>query len=160
MEDRSFLAKQLTSKSGRAFSRHIAKFQLGYDQLDRLSHMPQGRSTIERLVRGPDGWKLLEYMAKAPGGHELGRMLSETPKGGNFEKATGRIYTEMELVGGSTNYIRPRPQGRPRNRRDKSTACYRTTPTEFNTTVCTGSLSKPFTEAVRTCEIFSRTSSP
>jgi hypothetical protein len=61
--------------------------------------MPQGRSTIERLVRGPDGWKLLEYMAKAPGGHELGRMLSETPKGGNFEKATGRIYTEMELVG-------------------------------------------------------------
>lgn len=99
VEDRSFLAKQLTSKSGRAFSRHIAKFQLGYDQLDRLSHMPQGRSTIERLVRGPDGWKLLEYMAKAPGGHELNRMLSETPRGGNFEKATGRIYTEMELVG-------------------------------------------------------------
>ncbi|MBA4018028.1 MAG: hypothetical protein C0483_12710 [Pirellula sp.] len=98
VEDRSFLAKQLTSKSGRVFSRHIAQYQLGYDQLDRLSKMPQGRSTIERLVRGPDGWKLIEYMAKAPGGHELGRMLSETPKGGNFEKATGRIYTEAELI--------------------------------------------------------------
>lgn len=98
VEDRSFLAKQLTSKAGRAFSRHIGKYQLGYDQLDRLSQMPQGRSTVERLVRGPDGYKLLEYMAKAPGGHELNRMLSQTNRGGNFEKSTGRIYTETELV--------------------------------------------------------------
>ncbi|MGC3969971.1 MAG: hypothetical protein QM775_22385 [Pirellulales bacterium] len=98
LDSQSFLAQQLTTKAGREFSRHIAEYQLGYDQLERLSKMPQGRSTVERLVRGPDGWKLLEYMAKAPGGHELNRMLSETPRGGNFEAATGRIYDEAQLL--------------------------------------------------------------
>lgn len=98
LESQSFLAQQLTSKNGREFSRHIARYQLGYDQLERLSKMPQGRSTVERLVKGPEGWKLLEYMATAKGGHELNRMLSETPRGGNFERSTGRIYDEQQLV--------------------------------------------------------------
>lgn len=98
LEPQSFLAQQLTSKNGREFSRHIAKYQLGYDQLERLSKMPQGRSTVERLVKGPDGWKLLEYMATAKGGHELNKMLSETPRGGNFERSTGRIYDEPQFL--------------------------------------------------------------
>lgn len=98
LEPQSFLAQQLTSKNGREFSRHIAKYQLGYDQLERLSKMPQGRSTVERLVKGPEGWKLLEYMATAKGGHELNKMLSETPRGGNFERSTGRIYDEPQFL--------------------------------------------------------------
>lgn len=98
VEDRSFLAKQLTTKSGREFSRHISRYKLGFDQLDRLSTMPQGRSTVERLAKGPDGYKLLEYMATANGGHELAKMLSNAaPRGTNFEAATGKIYDEMQL---------------------------------------------------------------
>lgn len=97
IEDRSFLARQLTSKEGRKFSRQISRYKLGFDQLDRMSSMPQGRSTVERLVHGPDGYKLLEYMATANGGRELAKMLSGTHRGGNFDAETGRIYDEMQL---------------------------------------------------------------
>lgn len=97
LDDKSFLAKQLTGKLGKDFARRIAGMPLGYDKLDRLSHLPQGESTIERLVIGPDGYKLLEYMTSSRGGHELSRMLSADGKG-NFETPTGKIYDEQQLV--------------------------------------------------------------
>ena len=97
IDDKSFLARQLTSKSGKAFARHIAVMPLGYDKLDRLSQLPQGHSTVERLVVGPDGHKLLEYMTSSRGGHDLSRMLSADGKG-NFEKPTGKIYDEQQLT--------------------------------------------------------------
>lgn len=96
-DDKSFLAQQLTSKAGKSFARQIASMPLGYDKLDRLAQLPQGRSTVERLVAGPDGYKLLEYMTSSRGGHELSRMLSADGKG-NFEKPTGKIYDEKQLV--------------------------------------------------------------
>ncbi|MCE9606233.1 MAG: hypothetical protein K8U03_15160 [Planctomycetia bacterium] len=97
LDDKSFLAQQLSSKLGKQFSRNIQALPLGYDKLDRLSQLPQGRSTIERLVIGPDGHKLLQYMANSPGGHDLSRMLSQDGKG-NFEKPTGKIYDEKQLT--------------------------------------------------------------
>jgi hypothetical protein len=96
-DDKSFLAQQLTSKAGKAFARQVAPMPLGYDKLDRLAQLPQGRSTVERLVVGPDGYKLLEYMSTSRGGHDLSRMLSADGKG-NFEKPTGKIYDEQQLV--------------------------------------------------------------
>lgn len=97
IDDKSFLAQQLSSKLGKSFARHIAELPLGYDKLDRLSQLPQGRSTVERLVIGPDGHKLLQYMATSPGGHDLSRMLSADGKG-NFEKSTGKIYDDNQLT--------------------------------------------------------------
>jgi len=96
-DDKSFLAQQLTSKAGKAFARQVAPMPLGYDKLDRLAQLPQGRSTVERLVIGPDGYKLLEYMSTSRGGNDLNRMLSADGKG-NFEKPTGKIYDEQQLV--------------------------------------------------------------
>lgn len=97
IDDKSFFAQQLTSKAGKAFARQIAPMPLGYDKLDRLAQLPQGRSTLERLVAGPDGYKLLQYMTSSHGGHEMSRMLSADGKG-NFEKPTGKIYDETQLV--------------------------------------------------------------
>jgi hypothetical protein len=96
VDDGSFLAGQLKSPSGKKFMRQIASMPLAYDRLDRLAELPQGRSTVERLVRGPDGYKLLEYMTGAKGGHELTRMLSKDG-GGDFDRATGKIYTAEQL---------------------------------------------------------------
>jgi hypothetical protein len=97
LDDKSFLAKQLTSKTGKDFARQIAGMPLGYDKLDRLSHLPQGESTIQRLVVGPDGYKLLEYMTSSRGGRELSRMLSADGEG-DFEKPTGKIYDDRQLT--------------------------------------------------------------
>jgi len=97
VDDKSFLAKQLTSKAGKDFARRISSMPLGYDKLDRLSELPQGRNTLERLVVGPDGYKLLEYMTSSSGGHQLSRMLSVDGQG-NFERPTGKIYDDKQLT--------------------------------------------------------------
>lgn len=123
LDDKSFLAQQLTSKLGKQFARDIEALPLGYDKLDRLSQLPQGRSTIERLVVGPDGYKLLQYMTTSSGGQELSRMLTQDGKG-NFEKPTGKIYDEQQLTLALTQLhktVLARQAGASRNAADSRT---------------------------------------
>ena len=96
--DKSFLAKQLSTKGGKKFAAQIYNYPLGFDQLDRLGRKPQGKDTVSRLIRGPDGYKMIQYMTTTPGGKNMGRMLSNSPKGGNFNNPTGRIYTVKMLL--------------------------------------------------------------
>jgi len=97
LEDGSFLVKQLTSTNGKKFLRQISSMPLAIDRLDRMSQMKLGHSTVERLVRGPDGYKLFDYMTNAKGGHELAKMLTNEGNG-NFDKPTGKLYTEAYLM--------------------------------------------------------------
>jgi len=97
-EDSELLVRELRTPDGRKFARQISRYPGAYDRLDRLVHMPTGKSILQRLVKGPDGYKLLQYMTTAPGGSELGRMLSGTPTGRDFNKPTGRIYTAASLL--------------------------------------------------------------
>lgn len=96
-KDDEFLAKRLRSKNGRKFMRQIADYPNAFDRLDRLGRMRRGKKIMEALVRGPDGYKLIEYMTKTGGGRELGKQLSRSPQGKDFNKPTGRIYTEKAL---------------------------------------------------------------
>lgn len=97
LDDGSFLVGKLQTSAGKKFMRQIAGMSLAYDRLDRLSQLPQGRSTVERLVRGPDGYKLFDYMANDKGGRELAKMLSKDGKG-DFNRPTGKLYTEAQLL--------------------------------------------------------------
>jgi hypothetical protein len=94
----NFLAEQFRTPSGRKFMRQIARYDDGYDRVDRLSRLPHGKQTIIDLIRGPDGYKMIEYMTTTPGGWALGDQLSNAPKGKNFNQATGRIYTAEMLL--------------------------------------------------------------
>ncbi len=95
--DDEFLTTALKNERGRPFMRQVSKLHDGYDRVDRLSRMPQGRNTVEALIRGPDGYKMIEYMTTAKGGKELGAMLGNA-RHTDFNGATGRIYTEQQLV--------------------------------------------------------------
>jgi hypothetical protein len=97
-DDSELLVRELRTPDGRKFSRQISRYPGAYDRLDRLVHMPTGKSILQRLVKGPDGYKLLQYMTTAPGGDQLGRMLSGTPTGRDFNQPTGRIYTAASLI--------------------------------------------------------------
>ncbi len=97
-DDSEMLVRELRTKAGRKFARQIDRYPLAYDKLDRLLHMPTGKSAFMRLIKGPDGYKLLEYMDTAPGGNVMGQMLSNTPTGKNFNKPTGRIYVPSSLI--------------------------------------------------------------
>ncbi len=98
LEDQSFLPRSLRTDAGLKFMQHVKRDPGAYDRLDRLSAMPHGRADILAMIKGPDGWKLIDYMTKTEGGENLGKQLSNAPTGKNFNKPTGRIYTEADLI--------------------------------------------------------------
>ncbi len=96
--DGEFLVRALSTEKGVAFMRTISGISGGFDRLDRLSRIPKGEQLVERLIRGPDGHKLIVYLAESRGGKELGVMLGRTTDAADFNKPTGRIYTERQLL--------------------------------------------------------------
>lgn len=97
LDDGSTLATQLRSASGRKFMRQAGAMSMGYDQLDRLSQLPQGRSTLDRMMRDPQGAKMLEYFASSQQGQEMMKKMSRDANG-KFDQPTGKIYTADDLM--------------------------------------------------------------
>jgi hypothetical protein len=93
-----FIYVQLNTPAGRNFMREIASYPNGYDRLERLSRLPRGEQTVRDLIRGPGGERMIDYMTNAAGGKELGKYLSKDPNGGDFNAATGKIYTVSDLL--------------------------------------------------------------
>ena len=97
-KDHDFLVAQLNTPAGRKFMVRISKYPLAYDRLDRMSRIGNGRRTVHDLIKGPGGEKMIHYLTSTSGGKELGKMLSAVPGGVDFNKPTGRIYTEKHLL--------------------------------------------------------------
>ncbi|HET6883317.1 MAG TPA: hypothetical protein VFI31_24420 [Pirellulales bacterium] len=70
----------------------------GYDRLDRLSRMEDGRTIVNRLMEEPGGWNFIDIMAETREGPGLAQAFSMGPGGKDFTKPTGRIYTEAQLI--------------------------------------------------------------
>ncbi len=98
LKDKDFIARKLHTKQGRKFMRRIAKYPNAYDRLYRLGGLSNGRATVSDLVAEPGGHEMIEYLTSEKGGTNLGKMLSKTPKGKGFNKPTGRIFTEQQLL--------------------------------------------------------------
>jgi hypothetical protein len=98
LSDGDWLARQFATQSGRDFMRHIADLPSGYDRVDRYRRMPYGQEQLADLISGPEGYKMIEYMTTTRGGKNLGTMLSQGVNGENFNRPTGRIYTELDFL--------------------------------------------------------------
>jgi hypothetical protein len=104
LPDQDFLVKTLRSESGQRFMRQANKYELAFDWLDRLARLPYGKQTITDTLKVPDGYKLIEHYAKPSEKHNnLAEILpndqnGRRPTGKDFDKPTGRIYTEEQLI--------------------------------------------------------------
>lgn len=98
LADDEWLVQELRTSDGRKFAAHIAGQPEGYDRLDRLTRLTNGRRTVRDLIHGPGGYRMIEYMTQSRGGQELGKMLSKAPNGADFNSPTGRIYTVDALL--------------------------------------------------------------
>ncbi len=98
LPDGDLLIRELRTQKGKKFMRKITEFERGFDRLDRLRKMPYGPRRVRELVEGPDGYKLIEYMTTSEGGKNLGTQLSHAQNGKDFNKPTGRIYTQDDLI--------------------------------------------------------------
>lgn len=92
------LVRELRTEAGRKFMRQVGPMPDGYDRLDHLSRLGDGPRIVRKLIAGPDGYKLLEYLTSASGGDELGKMLAKAPDGRDFNRPTGRVYTQAALL--------------------------------------------------------------
>jgi hypothetical protein len=93
-----WMAAKFSLPDGRQFMRRVASMAGGYDRVDRLRHLPNGDNLVSQFIEEPDGFKMIEYMTSTRGGQNLGDYLSEDPDGANFNRPTGRIYTEQQLL--------------------------------------------------------------
>jgi hypothetical protein len=98
LSDSDWLARQFATQSGRDFMRQIAALPSGYDRVDRYRRMPWGQEQLVELINAADGYKMIEYMTTTRGGKNLGGMLSQGVNGENFNRPTGRIYTELDFL--------------------------------------------------------------
>jgi hypothetical protein len=98
LSDNDWMAERLSTAEGRDFMRHIAQLPGGYDRVDRLRDMPNGQSNVSDFIDSPGGYTMIEYMTTTRGGENLGEQLSDAVNGADFNKPTGRIYTERELL--------------------------------------------------------------
>jgi hypothetical protein len=98
LSDSDWMAERLSGGDGKEFMRRIATMPGGYDRVDRIRNMPNGEYQISDFIESPGGYTMIEYMTTTQEGRNLGALVSEGVNGENFNKPTGRIYTERELL--------------------------------------------------------------
>jgi hypothetical protein len=102
LDDGSFLVKELRSPPGVKFMRGVAHEPIPFDRLDRLSSMPGGERLVHSIIRLPNGQTYMSAKP-TPGFTDLTTLLpkqanGKTPVNKDFNKPTGKIYTEAALV--------------------------------------------------------------
>jgi hypothetical protein len=98
LADDSFIARELSTPSGKKFMRKLARSPGTFAHLDRLSTIPRGEKLVRDLIRDKDGDKMIEYLATTKGGQKMGSMMAGVQGGTNLNQPTGRIYTVADLV--------------------------------------------------------------
>jgi hypothetical protein len=100
LADDDELVRALRVPSHVDFMRQISQAPngYGYDRLDRLSRMEDGRIIVNRLMEEPGGWNFIDIMAETREGPGLSYAFSMGSGGKDFAKPTGRIYTEAQFI--------------------------------------------------------------
>ena len=98
IKDSDFIARKLRTKNGKKFMRNIANYPGAFDRLYRMAALSGGRTLVNDLIAEPAGHEMIEYLTTSKGGKNMGTMLARAPKGSHFNKPTGRIFTEKQLL--------------------------------------------------------------
>jgi hypothetical protein len=102
LDDGHFLVQELRTPAGVRFIRGVAQQPIVFDRLDRLSGMPGGQRLIHDMIRLPNGQSFMSPHP-TPGFTDLTILLpkqanGKTPRDPNFNKPTGKLYTEKDLL--------------------------------------------------------------
>jgi hypothetical protein len=98
LSDSDWLARRLAISDAKQFMRQVGAMPGGYDRVDRIRGMVGGEYQIADFIQSPEGFKMIEYMTTTQEGKNLGELVSEGVNGRDFNKPTGRIYTERDLL--------------------------------------------------------------
>ena len=100
-----------SSPKGRVFFRQITSFKNGMDRVERMSVMKAGKSTIRQLVyEMPGGADYVKALATTKHGQKLGHIVRQSKNGQNFNKPTGKLYNEEQLIEHLEKLYKERPK--------------------------------------------------
>ena len=89
----SFLDKELHTRKGKAFFNEIRKRPNVFENLDKISQMPHGKSSLHKLIHDiPNGAADAYKGLSSKNGKAWVNSLSKTRSGKHLKKPTGRIY--------------------------------------------------------------------
>jgi hypothetical protein len=119
LPDDNAMVSTLRTEQGQRFMRKVSGYESIYDRLDRVSQVSGGQRTIDAIVRLPDGEKYAQPKKKTP--HGVPDFLDLLPKNASgkvrsikdYDKPTGRIYTEADLVSRLSRSLPAAPQPEP-----------------------------------------------
>ena len=102
LDDQDFVVQQLRSKAGRKMMRKMASYQQAFDRLERVSKLPGGKALVRDLIKLPDAHEYMQDPPKPPL-KDLTHLLpkranGKLPKAVDFDKPTGHIYTQEQLL--------------------------------------------------------------
>jgi hypothetical protein len=98
LADSDFLVTELRTPGGTRMMRKVSGTPQSFDRLDRLRGLKFGNRRIRELINNPGGHTLILYLTKTTGGKNLGRYLDDVSGGDDFNKPTGRLYTESQFL--------------------------------------------------------------
>jgi hypothetical protein len=96
--DKDLLTEQFSTPRGREFMRKVSKNPASFEYLQRLSETANGQRQVKDLMKLPNGPDVLAALVSSPQGRDISKRIAAGPKTKNFDKPTGRIYTQAQLV--------------------------------------------------------------
>jgi hypothetical protein len=96
--DKDLLVQQFSTPRGREFMRKVAQNPANFDHLHRLAQTSNGQRQVRDLMKLPNGPEVLAALASSPQGRDISRRIAAGPRTRNYDKPTGRIYTQQQLI--------------------------------------------------------------
>lgn len=96
--DNDLIVAQLRSKSGVKFMRKLGGSAEQYDRLRRLAETKGGDRTVSDIMKLPNGNDVLAALVESKAGKDIARQLSKGPRTRDFNKPTGYLYTQEQVM--------------------------------------------------------------
>jgi hypothetical protein len=96
LPDSDWLARQLTSRNGKAFMRNISELPSGFETLDRMRHEQGGQRQVMQMIASADGAQAFERMTATPSARHARSRVRR--RGASDDTSVPRIYTELEFL--------------------------------------------------------------
>lgn len=96
--DDDLLVRQFGTPQGREFMRKIAGNTDNFAHLHRLAETANGTRQVRDLMKLPNGPDVLAALVSSPQGQDISRRIAAGPRTRNFNKPTGRIYVQPQLI--------------------------------------------------------------
>lgn len=98
LRDNEYLPRLLRTPAGEQLMAQLSEAPLAYDRMHRLAGMSAGRQVIHGLLTEASDASSLQWLVATDASEIITKALAHDSAPTDFNKPTGRIYTETQLI--------------------------------------------------------------